>query len=161
MALVTRHQLNTTVDTKKPVFNNVNAFLKQFNGILSYQAGKYTLMVETKTDPISSSVSGGYEQNARYITNEDILGSVNIKDAGPKKSYNSLEATIADPAIKWNDRQISFYDSDYLKQDRGIKKEGRIVVSAVTNYHNARISIENYLRKIITVEIRDVIVIKK
>ena len=144
---VTRHQLNTTVDTKKPVFNNVNAFLKQFNGILSYQAGKYTLMVETKTDPISSSVSGGYEQNARYITNEDILGSVNIKDAGPKKSYNSLEATIADPAIKWNDRQISFYDSDYLKQDRGIKKEGRIVVSAVTNYHNARISIENYLRK--------------
>ena len=144
---VTRHQLNTTVDTKKSVFNNVNAFLKQFNGILSYQAGKYTLMVETKTDPISSSISGGYEQNARYITNEDILGSVNIKDAGPKKAYNSLEATIADPAIKWNDRQISFYDSNYLKQDRGIKKEGRIVVSAVTNYHNARISVENYLRK--------------
>ena len=144
---VTRHQLNCTVDTKRSVFSNVNAFLKQFNGILSYQSGKYTLSIETKTDPITSSISSGYEQNIRYITNEDIIGSVNIKDAGPKKSFNSLEATIADPALKWNDRQISFYDSDYLSQDRGVKKEGRILVSAVTNYQNARIAVENYLRK--------------
>ena len=34
-----------------------------------------------------------------------------------------------------------------LIKRRGVKKEGRISVSAVTNYQNARISVENYLRK--------------
>ena len=144
---VTRHQLNATVDTKISVFQNVNSFLQQFNGILSYQSGKYSLSVATQTDLISSNVSGGYEQNARYITNEDIIGSVNVKDAGPKKSFNSVEATISDPAIKWGDRQVSFYDSNYLKADRSVKKEGKILVSGITNYQNARISVENYLRK--------------
>ena len=144
---VTRHQVTTTVDTKVPVFQNVNSFLQQFNGILAYQSGKYSLSVATQTDTISSNISGGYEQNARYITNEDIIGSVDVKDAGPKKSFNSVEATISDPAIKWGDRQVSFYDSNYLKADRGIKKGGNLVVSGITNYQNARISVENYLRK--------------
>ena len=144
---VTRHQVNTTVDTKIPVFQNVNSFLEQFNGILSYQSGKYSLSVATQTDTISSNISGGYEQNVRYITNEDIIGSVDVKDAGPKKSFNSVNATISDPAIKWGDRQVSFYDSNYLKADRGIKKGGNLVVSGISNYQNARISVENYLRK--------------
>ena len=143
----TRHQVNATVDTKISVFQNVNSFLQQFNGILAYQSGKYSLSVATQTDTISSNISGGYEQNARYITNEDIIGSVDVKDAGPKKSFNSVEATISDPAIKWEDRQISFYDSNYLKADRGVKKGGNILVSGITNYQNARIAVENYLRK--------------
>ena len=63
---------------------NINGFLKNFNGLLSYESGKYALRIETTSDTITStkitaantgSYSGytkGVEYNPRIINNEDI-----------------------------------------------------------------------------------------
>ena len=52
---VTRHQTNFIIDTSKSIFENMNVFLSHMNGILSYEAGKYVLDIETQaTAPTSS-----------------------------------------------------------------------------------------------------------
>ena len=156
---VTRHQCNGVVDTATSVFSNIQGFLTQFNGMLSFEAGKYVLRIQTETDTISStkitsanasSHSGytkGVEKNPRYIREEDIIGPLKISDLGPSKSFNTVSGSVIDPANKFNGRSVSFYDSNYLQADKNVIKSGNLSQPAISNYFNARINVENYLRK--------------
>ena len=156
---VTRHQCNGVVDTATSVFSNIQGFLTQFNGMLSFEAGKYVLRIQTETDTISStkvtsanasSHSGytkGVEKNPRYIREEDIIGQLRITDPGPSKSFNTVSGSVIDPANKFNGRSVSFYDSSYLQADKNVIKSGNLSQPAISNYFNARINVENYLRK--------------
>ena len=273
---VTRHQGNITIDTSQPVFNVIGSLLDHFNGILSFEDGKFALSVETKKDSdkdlfwnfLSStegwSVTGGtltsseeyatisgagvelekaglsfrgnenavikarirrlnigswqgrvyystdthgfsnlyykdinvptgfgslnewsiaswdmsdltvggndYTNNfitglafdlgvnfdiewisvgssLRVIEQEDIVGSLTIKDQGLSKSYNSLSASIVDPANNFNTRSVSFFNSEYLKQDRGVVRSGSYQLEGITNYYNARLAVEQTLNR--------------
>ena len=156
---VTRHQTNGTVNTSDSVFENVNGFLQQFNGLMSYEGGKYVLKIETTTDSITSTIitssntgsySGytkGVQYNPRVITDDDIIGNITVKDKGTSKSYNTVSTSIMDPANKFKGRAVSFYDSNYLRTDKNVVKSGQMTIPAVANYYNARINVENYLRK--------------
>ena len=273
---VTRHQGNITIDTSQPVFNVIGSLLDHFNGILSFEDGKFALSVETKKDsdkdlfwnflssPEGWSVTGGtltsseeyatisgagvelekaglsfignenavikarirrlnigswqgrvyystdthgfsnsyykdinvptgfgslnewsiaswdmsdltvggndYTNNfitglafdlgvnfdiewisvgssLRVIEQEDIVGSLTIKDEGLSKSYNSLSASIVDPANNFNTRSVSFFNSEYLKQDRGVVRSGSYQLEGITNYYNARLAVEQTLNR--------------
>ena len=150
---VTRHQLCGTLDTSAPVFQNINGFLRQFNGLLSYESGLYVLKIETTSDTIASNKTAesgytiGVEKNVRYITNDDIIGSIKVTDPGPKKAYNTMTSTIADPGSRFKGKQVSFYDSNFLKTDKNVIKSGSHTQAACHSYYNARINVENALRK--------------
>ena len=155
----TRHQCQGIVDTSTSVFENVNGFLTNFNGLLSYEGGKYALRIETASDAVTSTVitssntasySGytkGVEYNPRVITEDDIIGNITVSDEGVAKSFNTVSTQIMDPGNMFKGRSVSFYDSTYLKSDKNIVKSGNINISSVGNYYNARINVENYLRK--------------
>ncbi|MGY8866734.1 MAG: phage tail protein, partial [Methylophagaceae bacterium] len=83
----------------------------------------------------------------RVIENEDIVGTISIKDGGLSKSYNSLSASIVDPANNFNTRSVSFFNSDFLKQDRGVIRSGSYKLEGITNYHNARLAVEQTLNR--------------
>ena len=156
---VTRHQTQGTINTSDSVFENVNGFLKQFNGLLAYEGGKYALKIETTSDTITSTIinnsnSGSYsgytkgvQYNPRVITDDDIIGNITVKDKGTSKSYNTVSTSILDPANKFKGRAVTFYDSNYLRSDKNIVKSGQVNIASVANYYNARINVENYLRK--------------
>ncbi len=133
---VTRHQLNQIVYTTNSVFSNINNMLQQFNGILRYSAGKYQLDIKGTNPGVTS---------AGRISEDDIIGTISLDDSGIKGSINSISANIVDPAAKFESRSISFFNSDYLKQDNGIKKSGNFKLSGITNYYNARLNIKQYL----------------
>ena len=155
----TRHQTQGTVSTADSVFANVNGFLANFNGMLSYEGGKYALRIETSSDNIASTVitaanAGSYsgytkgsQYNPRVINDDDIIGNLSVTDKGTAKSYNTVSASIMDPANKFKGRAVSFYDSNYLRADKNVVKSGNINIASVSNYYNARINVENYLRK--------------
>ena len=155
----TRHQTQGTVSTADSVFANVNGFLANFNGMLSFEGGKYALRIETATDTIASTVitaanTGSYsgytkgsQYNPRVINDDDIIGNLSVKDRGTSKSFNTVSASIMDPANKFKGRAVSFYDSNYLRADKNVVKSGNINIASVSNYYNARINVENYLRK--------------
>jgi len=133
---VTRHQMNQVVDTKLPLFDNINKMLSQFNGILRYTGGKYQLEVKSKK---------GTAHNAEKISNEDIIGTIKLSDKGLKNSKNYVSTSIIDPNNKFEGRSISFFNSTYLKEDKGIQKKGQLSVPGITNYFNARFNIKQFL----------------
>ena len=136
---VTRHQTNAVIRTETPVFDNVNGMLKHFNGVLRFSDGKYDLAVEQALEDNWAS------DDIRKITEDDIIGAISLDDAGLKGSANSVSVSIPDPAIRYDNRSITFFNSDYLKQDRGIPKKKDIKTPQISNYFNARMNAEQYL----------------
>ena len=134
---VTRHQMNQIVTTSSPIFDNINNMLKQFNGILRYSNGKYQLDIKGQAPDIF--VVG------EVINEEDIIGDISLKDAGIKKSYNSISTSIKDPATKFESRSVSFFNSTYLNEDKFIPKKGTFGMPGITNYFNARYNINQML----------------
>jgi len=134
---VTRHQMNQIVTTSSPIFDNINNMLKQFNGILRYSNGKYQLDIKGQSPDIFVVGERIYE--------DDIIGDISLKDAGIKKSYNSISTSIKDPATKFESRSVSFFNSTYLNEDKFIPKKGTFGMPGVTNYFNARYNINQML----------------
>ena len=139
---VTRHQCNIEIDTSGPVFNTAQAIIDHFNGIITFSEGKYKLGVKTKRD---AEITISTDRPSHYIQQEDIIGKISIKDPGLSKAYNSLSANIKDPQNNFGQRQINFFDSNYLKQDRGIVRSTNFGVDGITNYFNARMMVKQIL----------------
>lgn len=137
---VTKYQTNIEIDTSQSIFDNINALLEHFNGILRYTEGKYYLEVEE----VEPAIPAG---DVRNITKDDIIGKIQLSDEGVRSAYNSLVAAFADPAIKFEPRNIGFFNSDYLTADRNVPKKGNISVPGITNYYNTRLLAESYLNK--------------
>ena len=147
---VTRHQTNFIFATERSIFENINALLSHYNGILSYSNGKYILDVETaETSPTSTntfnSINYDWNVNPEYIEEEDIIGAITINDNSQRNAKNTIKASIADPQNNFSSRSVSFFNSDFLKADRGIIKTGNYPVTGITSYYNARIGIEKEL----------------
>lgn len=139
---VTRHQGNLMVDTSMSIFDNINSFLEHFGGILRYTAGQYHLEIEQGEGSIPNS-----ENEPRSISADHIIGKIKISDEGIRSSYNSLTVAYADPANKFEAKNISFFNSEFLKTDRNVPKKGNLSIPGVTNYYNARLLADKFLIK--------------
>ena len=136
---VTRHQTNQVINTSAPLFDNINSMLIQFNGIMRYANGKYELDIK-RAAPAPEEF-----ETFQTITEADIFGELKVSDKGQKNSYNSMETSIIDPQNKFSGRSIKFFNSDYLKEDKGIRRAGNFAMPGISNYYNARINIKQYL----------------
>ena len=136
----TRHQTNQVMETKQSLFENTNSLLAHYNGMLSYSNGKYELEIEAQEDvPADNSVY--------HITNADIIGALKVTDDPSRKSFNTVNASLSDPGNKWSSTSVSFYNSEFVKADRNVVKTGNLQFSGITNYWNARISTEKFLKE--------------
>ena len=137
---VTRHQMNSVVETTSSLFENTNSMLEHYNGMLSYSNGKYELEIEAQEDTPAD--NGVY-----HITQADIIGNLNVTDDPSRKSFNTINASVSDPGNKWSNTSVSFYNSNFVKADRNVVKTGNIKFSGITNYWNGRINAEKFLRE--------------
>lgn len=129
-----RIQCNTLISTEDPVTKNVEDILRQFNGTLNVIGGKYFLSVEKDAVPIAD------------ISMGEVIGRVTIKDTPNKDKWNSVQASIIDPAMDWKTNQITFFNSVFLTEDKGIQKKGNVGFSQITNYYTARAKAEKALK---------------
>ena len=142
---VTRHQMNQVISTKSPLFDNINKMLQQFNGILRYSVGKYELDVKSKKSATLTYIDNGITYYPEKISEDDIVGTIKLTDKGLKNSKNYVSTSIIDPHNKFEGRSVSFFNSTYLKEDKGIQKKGQFSMPGITNYYNARFNIKQYL----------------
>ena len=146
-----RHQLNCLIDTGNTLFENTFDILSQFNGTLTFTSGKYSLDVKRRQDKdvtgstAQPALTGVPTSDVSKISEEDIIGKITIDDRGVKTSFNSIDATVADPSMQFEGRQISFFNSTYLEQDNNIPKKGSYASPYISNYFNARINVKQYL----------------
>ena len=142
---VTRHQTNQVIDTSNTVFDNVNLMLQQFNGLLRFAGGKYYLDVETAQGPLETISTNEGTKTPAIITEDNIIGKIDITDKGVKSSFSAMSAKVSDPMTLYKSREINFFNSDYLKEDNYVVKEGDWSSPGVTNYFNARINVKQEL----------------
>jgi hypothetical protein len=138
---VTKHQGNMSIDTSQPIFDNTNSILSHFGGILRYSSGKYYLDVE---EQFTGTILASDPYN---ITEDDIIGKISLTDEGIRGAYNSLAVSYADPSNKFEARNISFFNSEYLKADRNVARKGNLAIPGITNYYNGRLLADKYLNK--------------
>ena len=144
---VTRHQTNCVINTSAPIFDNINGMLGHFNGMLRFSNGKYELDVATKAEQFETVTIGSETFTPRHITEEDIIGAINVEDAGQKGTYNSVSTSVSDPQNLYGERSVTFFNSTYLKEDKNIQKKGDIKTPYITNYFNARINAKQFLEQ--------------
>ncbi len=143
---VTRHQTSMAIDTSKPLFDNVNTLLAQFNGILTYTNGKYSLKVKKALPESPDTIDiGNKTYTPAYIHQDDIIGDLTVEGKAVKDMYNSIQTKIIDPIQKFGTTEVTFFNSEYLNQDRAIPKSGNVSYPGITNYFNARINIKQRL----------------
>ena len=136
----TRHQMNIVIDTSQKLFDNVNSLLQQFNGILRYSNGKYFLDLKVKAKPLNL-----FDSDTEIITENDIIGAIGLEDKGISNTFNALSCQMSDPALTFNNRTLSFFNSNYLSQDKGIQRQGTYTAPGITNYFNLRINAQQAL----------------
>lgn len=129
-----RMQCNMSIDTSNAITKEVETILGQFNGTIIPWRGKYSMSVENDDDPIAD------------LTMDDVLGDISIESKNNRDKWNSISTSIRNPAENWGTTQISFFNSEFLEEDKGIRKQGRSVFSHITNYYTARSWVEYLLR---------------
>ncbi len=145
---VTRHQTNAIVNTSTSVFDNINGMLAQFNGMLRYSGGLYSLEIAGATpDSLDTFTHQGITYTPGLIEEEDIIGAIDVEDAGQKGTYNTVSVSVSDPQNRYEDRSVTFFNSTYLKADKNIPKKGDIKTPNITNYFNGRINAKQYLER--------------
>lgn len=129
-------QGSAMISTSDSVFKNTQALIAQFDGSLNIVQGKYTLTMEAEAPSVADISSG------------DIIGgSLSLSDTSMDDKYNSVQASILDPASGWDTTTITFYDSQYKKEDNNKEKKANISFPYITNYYTARSRAEYSLRK--------------
>lgn len=128
-------QTNVVLDTANSIFKNLQSLLSQGNMSLNMWDGYYYMSVETSKTPVIT------------VNEGDILGNIKVTDTTGRNKYNSVQANIVDPAIGWKSNAVTFFNSNYLLEDKGVEKKLNLVFEHITNYYTARSLAERELRK--------------
>ena len=87
---------NGVIDTSAKVLDNVRAIINGCRGFLPYTSGKYSLVIETTG---SASVT---------LTQDDIIGGINIKGETLNTKYNRVIVTYTDPDENYQANTVQF-----------------------------------------------------
>ena len=142
----TRHQCSMAIDTSETLFDNVNAILAQFSGLLSFTNGKYSLNVKKACPTVLDSITvDSVAYTPAEIHKDDIIGSLKVEGKPVKDTFNTVSTRVNDVSQKFNSTDITFFNSTYLAEDRGIPKSSNIAYPGINNYFNARLNIQQEL----------------
>lgn len=128
-------QLNTVLDTAESVFKNVQGLLDSFSGAINNLSGEYRITVEK------------FSKTPLKIDFMDTYGDLDLSDTTGRNKFNSVQASLVDPALSWKTNSITFYNSKFKEQDKGLDKKLQLSFANITNYYTARSYADRELKK--------------
>ncbi|HFZ8394665.1 TPA: phage tail protein [Salmonella enterica subsp. enterica serovar Saintpaul] len=128
-------QMNTIVDTAESVFKNVQGLLESYGGAINNLSGQYRITVEK------------YSSTPLEINFLDTYGDLELSDTTGRNKFNSVQASILDPALSWKTNSITFFNSVFKEQDKGLDKKLQLSFANITNYYTARSFADRELKK--------------
>ena len=128
-------QMNTILDTSESVFKNVQGLLESYGGAINNLSGQYRITVEK------------YSNTPLEINFLDTYGDLELSDTTGRNKFNSVQASIVDPALSWKTNAITFYNSKYKEQDKNLDKKLQLSFANITNYYTARSFADRELKK--------------
>lgn len=136
------YQCNTILNTDEQVFKNVEAMLAQIQASLTYMGGQYVLSQEN-----DDAVVLDKDSNSTTIPIEECQGNITSSNTTIKETWNTIQASIEDPAKGYQPNQIVFFDSTYKEADNNVEKKGISNFPYITNYYTARSIATRTLRR--------------
>ena len=88
--------INTALDTSRPIIDNVREFLKGCRGYLPYNAGKYNLIIETTG---SASIT---------LTEDNIIGGYSLSTPTKNDRFNRVIVGFVDPARNFQVNEVQW-----------------------------------------------------
>ncbi|WJZ69812.1 putative baseplate hub protein [Citrobacter phage YZU-L1] len=128
-------QMNTILDTSESVFKNVQGLIESYGGAINNLSGQYRITVEK------------FSNTPLEIDFLDTYGDLELSDTTGRNKFNSVQASILDPALSWKTNSITFFNSIFKEQDKGLDKKLQLSFANITNYYTARSFADRELKK--------------
>nr|CAK6604836.1 central tail fiber J [Klebsiella phage vB_Kpl_K32PH164C1] len=128
-------QMNTILDNSNSVFKNVQELLESFQGALNNLSGIFRITVEKDS------------KTPLELNFLDTYGDLELSDTTGRNKYNSVQASLIDPTLNWKTNSITFYNSNFKNEDRGVDKKLQLSFANITNYYTARSLADRELKK--------------
>ena len=119
---------NVVLDTSNKIMDNVKNLLRGMRGLLTYQQGKYRLVVETTGSSVLT------------LNKDNVLGGIQVQSEKKNSKFNKIQATFINPEKNYQSDTI-VYDtnhSTYLSEDGSILQEGAIDLPTITSPYQAK-----------------------
>ena len=119
---------NVVLDTSNKIIDNVKNLLRGMRGLLTYQQGKYRLVVETTGSSVLT------------LNKDNVIGGISVQSEKKNVRFNKVQATFINPEKNYQADTI-VYDtnhSTYLTEDGSILQEGAIDLPTITSPYQAR-----------------------
>jgi len=119
---------NVVLDTSNKIIDNVKNLLRGMRGLLTYQQGKYRLVVETTGSSVLT------------LNKDNVIGGIQIQSEKKNSKFNRVQATFINPEKNYQSDTI-VYDtnhSTYLTEDGNILQEGAIDLPTITSPYQAK-----------------------
>lgn len=124
------------INTDSSIFKNTKTLLLHMKASLNIIQGKYSLGLESNSDPVAYIDSG-------YL----IGGAISLQDNSEMDKYNSIQVGILGPASGWGSKSITMYDAEFKKEDNNLEKKLGTALPYITNYYTARSRAEYLLNR--------------
>ena len=117
-------KINGVVPTSQPIYDNINEILESMNGVLAFQAGKYTLRIKHANEPTTM-----------VINSSNILTSVMVSMPEKSGKFNKITANYRNPSAgtDYNDDLVVVDNATYLAEDNASILEATIIFGLVTD----------------------------
>ena len=119
---------NVVLDTSNKIMDNVRNLLRGMRGLLTYQQGKYRLVVETTGSSVLT------------LNKDNVIGGMQVQSEKKNSKFNKIQATFINPEKNYQSDTI-VYDtnhSTYLSEDGSILQEGAIDLPTITSPYQAK-----------------------
>ena len=119
---------NAVIDTSNKIIDNVKNLLKGMRGLITYQQGKFRLVVETTGSSVLT------------LDKDNVLKGISVQSEKKNTKFNRVQANFINPDKNYQS-DVIVYDTDhstYLAEDGNFLQEGAIELPTITSPYQAK-----------------------
>jgi hypothetical protein len=119
---------NAVIDTSNKIIDNVRNLLVGMRGLITYQQGKFRLVVESTGSSVLT------------LNSDNIIGGISVQSEKKNTKFNRMQVNFINPEKNYQSDLI-VYDTDhatYLAEDDNFLQEGALDVPTITSPYQAR-----------------------
>ena len=119
---------NAVIDTSNKIIDNVRNLLVGMRGLITYQQGKFRLIVESTGSSVLT------------LNSDNIIGGISVQSEKKNTKFNRMQVNFINPEKNYQSDLI-VYDTDhstYLAEDDNFLQEGALDVPTITSPYQAR-----------------------
>jgi len=119
---------NAVIDTSNKIIDNVRTLLVGMRGLITYQQGKYRLVVESTGSSVLT------------LSKDNVIGGISVQSEKKNTKFNRMQITFINPDKNYQSDTV-VYDTDhstYLAEDDNFLQEGALDIPTITSPYQAK-----------------------